>query len=1297
MDAQVPIGPRTGAEASAVKLSPDLFAAAFPFHFAVGPDLRLVQAGRSLRRVAPEAVAGAPFQDLFRIVRPEGDPSFAFLQENQAQLFLLEHRGTSMRLRGEFIALPEGPWMVFLGSPWLVSASEITERGLSFNDFATHDPIVDLLQLAQAQVMALEDSRKLTERLVAQRSDLRHANEQLQNQNRVLQETEAQLRRSEAEARKLAIVASRTDNAVIVTDAEGRVEWVNEGFVRSTGYSLEEMRGKTPGKVLQGPRTDPKTVALMHENLRIGSGFRTEVLNYNKSGRPYWVAIEVQPVHDASGRVTNFMAIESDVTERRQHEQRRHLQHAVSRAITEAASLPEGIARAVRAVTQALGWNWGAFWKPLSAEGRLRCEDLWHDPAQDFAALCEGTRNRELEPGAELPGRCWAKSGMVWLKDIARDLDTLRAADAGRAGFHAALAYPCIADGKIVGILELYAFHGDALEESLVEGLDAACSQIGLFVVRELAEIAARRAGALQQAMFNSAAHALTAVTPEGVYLSFNTAAERLLGYRADDVVGRETPLLIHDPKELADRAAELARELGRPIEPGIEALLVRARMGFKDDRDWTLIRRNGTRVPVRLTITELRDEAGTLTGFLGSAVDLTDRREAEAAMREAKEAAEAANRAKSEFLATMSHEIRTPMNGVIGMTDLLQQTALTDRQRELTESIGNSASALLDVINDVLDFSRVEAGKLNISSETFVLRPLVDSVLEVASMRAPEKHLTLAAVIQPDLPRRFRGDPVRLRQILLNLVGNGVKFTEQGHVVVRVSTLLDPNRRLRVRFEVADSGSGLSETQTQQIFEPFVQVDSSSSRRFAGSGLGLAISRRLVELMDGRIGVTSRIGHGSTFWFELPLEPVPDTESPGVSQPLWTARFVAATADHALAESLDAQFRSWRLHASIVATLEEIAAQAHPPGRMPASPAILILDENILPPGATPPVPAQFAHRILLVSPLSPWLRQTAVPPGYRQLLLKPVKQSQLFDCLASALDGDGGTPRFTRSQFQSKVSSEKDLAPHRNLRILLVEDHRTNRRLCELMLEGLGLRAAVATNGREAVEATKKEPFDVILMDCHLPEMDGYEATRLIRAAESAATGPGSHTSYIVAVTANALLGERERCLDAGMDDYLTKPFTSKQLAAVLRRTPALTSGNGGTARAAAESGIPAFTPAQPRQMAEELGWDEFEGLTRDFLAELPTELDRLPVHLAQGARQELKRGAHSLKGISLTLGLTALADALLRLEKAAETANPGRLKQLIDALAAPAAAGEAALREWLHTGRTDGHPPG
>ena len=261
--------------------------------------------------------------------------------------------------------------------------------------------------------------------------------------------------------------------------------------------------------------------------------------------------------------------------------------------------------------------------------------------------------------------------------------------------------------------------------------------------------------------------------------------------------------------------------------------------------------------------------------------------------------------------------------------------------------------------------------------------------------------------------------------------------------------------------------------------------------------------------------------------------------------------------------------------------------------------------------------------------------------------------------------------------------------------LRILLVEDHATNLRLCELMLEGLGHRASVALNGRQAVEAVKQQVFDIILMDCHLPEMDGYEATRRIRAWESAQAAPVAMPACIIAVTANALVGERERCLDAGMDDYLTKPFTSIQLAKALGRSPVLRSVVNIATAASGECGVSPFSSEQPQQMAEELGWDEFEGLSRDFLAGLPAELERLPLSLSAGTRQELERSVHSLKGISLTLGLTALSEALLGLERAAATEESGLLALRINALAAPALSGEKALREWLRAGRSARSP--
>jgi PAS domain S-box-containing protein len=1284
-------------EDSRLGLPPEVFATAFPFHLALDPDLRFVQVGRSVRKVAPEAVPGVTFASVFRIMRPEGDATIHFLRQNQSQLFLIEHIASGLTLRGEFISLDSQRLMVFLGSPWLRSALEISQRGLGFDDFAVHDPIVDLLQLGQAQIMALEDSRRLAERLIQQRADMRRANDQLQLQNHTLRTTELQLRTSEAESRKLAMVAARTDNAVIVTDAQGRVEWVNEGFTRTTGYTLMEVAGRTPGSILQGPRTDLRTVAVMREKVREGVAFRAEVQNYAKNGRLYWIAMEVQPIRDASGRLVNFMAIESDVTERRQNEQRRQLQHSVSRALAEATSLSEGIARALKSVTTTLEWTLGVFWRPEGAEQQLRCQEIWYEPREDFSEFSRQTRARILAKGEDLPGRCWALGSAVWTKEIARDLPSPRSEEAARHGLSGVIAHPCLVNGEVVGILEFYSARVEEPEAQVLEGLDSISAQLGMFVVRELAELSARRAGALQQAMFHSAAHALTAVDSQGIYLTFNPAAERLLGYSAQEMVGHESPLRIHDPEEIAARAAELERELGQPVTPGMEALLARARLGQEDERDWTLIRRDGSRVAVRLSMAVLRDENGQLAGFLGSAVDLTERRNAEAAMREGREAAEAANRAKSEFLATMSHEIRTPMNGVIGMNDLLLHSQLNDRQRELAEAIGNSASSLLEVINDVLDFSRVEAGKLKISSETFVLRPLLDSVVEVASMRTPEKRLTLAVNVAPDLPRRFCGDPIRLRQILLNLVGNAVKFTDRGSVVVRVNSAPSEAAEGRIRIEVTDTGPGLSPQESLAIFEPFVQVDSSTARRYTGSGLGLAISRRLVELMGGQIGVVSRPGVGSTFWFELPLMAIPDSDTPGFPQPLWAAQVEVATADATLAESLETQFRSWHLPVSVMPSRAALDQIGNAP-KLPANtPCVLLIDEELMSADENPPVPPGFNHRILLVNPLSPWIRRNAIPQGYQQILLKPVKQSQLFDCLATALEGESGTARFTRAAIPSSASPAAGDGRVAKLRILLVEDHRTNRRLCELMLESLGLRAEVATTGIEAVDAVQKSRFDVILMDCHMPEMDGYEATKRIRAREATGCTPGEPPVYIIAVTANALLGERERCLDAGMDDYLTKPFTTKQLASALRRRPDAVSGNLPAPKSASTSQTPAFTPAQPRQMADELGWDDFESLARDFLTELPIELGRLPVHLAAGARQDLKRGAHSLKGISLTLGLTGLAEILLQLEKAAETADPDRLAHYISELSRPAEQGEKELREWLRTGRATEQSPG
>ena len=854
--------------ATGIELPATAFDEVFPFHFAFAADWSIIRRGRSLARVCPRVVPGADFHDLFEPVRPDAPFVFEEMAQAGRTLFLLKEVATGVVLRGQMLSLrPAQEVIVFLGSPWLPEAAAIARHGLSFDDFAIHDPALDLLQLVQLQKLTVADLKKLTGKLQAQRAALREANRQLQQQ--------------EAEYRKLALIAARTDNAVVLTDAQGVVEWVNEGFVRITGYTLEEIRGQKPGSLLQGPETDPQTTAFIRQQLRRGNGFRTEILNYGKSGRKYWLAVEVQPIHDAEGHVTNFMAIESDITESREAERRLTMQHSVSQIVAAAPSVRAAAAQILRNLCHQLGWQVGAFWEVEPGGNHLQLVELWHEPLSDVRAFAEASRAIRFTRGVGLPGRVWAGGEPAWVRDVVTDGNFPRARAAAADNLHGAFAFPVLAEGHCLGVMEF--FH------------------------RAIAE--------------------------------------------------PDHPLLL--------MVATVGNQIGQ--------LVVRNR--------------------------------------------------AIADLERAKQAAETANRAKSEFLAMMSHEIRTPMNAVLGMTNLLQGTPLNERQREYVQTVSESGQALLEIINDILDFSKVEAGQLRLEPEPFDLRQLVAGVADLLAAKAQAKSLALKVQVDPDVPEALRSDTGRLRQVLVNLVGNGIKFTEQGEVCVRVRCAQRNEARVRLRFEVQDSGPGIRPEDQARLFQPFTQLDATSARRHGGTGLGLAISRRIVELLDGAIGVQSTPGHGSLFWFELVLD---DARAPGL-----------------------------------------------------------------------PPSP----------------------PAG----------------------------PKLFESKPDAIVSGRPE-------RILLAEDHAINRRLAMLMLETLGCRADFAGTGREAVDAWERLQPDVILMDCQMPEMDGFEATREIRRREAArAKGEGQRVR-IIALTANALTGDRERCLAAGMDGYISKPFTVRQLSEAL-----------------------------------------------------------------------------------------------------------------------------------------------
>ena len=750
------------------------------------------------------------------------------------------------------------------------------------------------------------------------------------------------------------------------------------------------------------------------------------------------------------------------------------------------------------------------------------------------------------------------------------------------------------------------------------------------------------------RSLIESNIDALMTTDPSGIITDVNKEMEALTGCTRDELIGAPFKGFFTDPER---------------AEAGIKRVLSEKKV---TDYELTARARDGKETVVSYNATTFYDRDRTLQGVFAAARDVTERKRVEAELQEAKAAAESASQTKSDFLANMSHEIRTPMNAVIGLSHLALKTDLMPRQRDYVLKIKSSGQHLLGIINDILDFSKIEAGKLAVENIDFDLDKVLENVGNLMSEKASAKGLELIFEVEPAVSTHFRGDPLRLGQILINFCNNAVKFTEKGEVVVRAQVLEDSKDSQLMLFSVSDTGIGLTEEQIGRLFQAFQQADVSTTRKYGGTGLGLAISKRLAELMGGTIEVFSEIGKGSTFRFTARLGRAAVTPRRRLLQADLRGRRVLIIDDNSHARAVlsgmltDLTFivdeapsgQEGIEMVSRAATLRVPYEIAFIDWQMPGlngietGKQILALPSLDLPP-----------HLVMVTAYGREEVLKQAEDSGFENVLIKPVTFSILFDTAVVALGAD----RERTETLQAGPSFDIDRM--RGARILLVEDNEINQEVAIGLLEDAEVFVDLAENGAVAVRMVRDNNYDIVLMDMQMPVMDGIEATRIIKADSR------FHTLPIIAMTANAMASDRELCLEAGMNDHIGKPIDPDQLLGVLLRWikrregdgPATTDRTSANAPGAVdEAAALEIAGIEVKSALKRTGGNRkrYETLLRRFAQQQAGTVEGIRKALSAGDVATAERAAHSLKGAAGTLGAAALAEAAAKAETAIRT---------------------------------------
>jgi PAS domain S-box-containing protein len=927
-----------------------------------------------------------------------------------------------------------------------------------------------------------------------------------------------QAQRMTADLDRLARVVQHTNNAVTIADAQMRITWVNEGFTRLTGYTLDEARGHTPGQLLGSDKADPQTLQTLAMGMTRGEPCRVEVLNRAKDGREYWVDTEVQPTRDAGGMLVGFMEIGTDITLQKQTQKK--LESALRASSTMLSTVE---IHTIVSISDRHGTITEVNDAFCDISGYSREELI----GRDHSILGSGVQS------AQFWQDMWAviSTGASWRGDICN-----RAKD-GTLYWVDSMIAPFIGDD---GLVEKY--------------------------VSMRTDITARKHD--QQALAEMSDRMALAIEggSDGLWdwLDINTNAQwwspsyyALMGYTPEELpasLASFSSILHPDHVELCSQAATDAIAGTRDYDE--EHLLLTKHQGYRWFRSRAKV---------------FRDAQGKAVRMAGSSQDIHDRKLAEAQLKEAVARAEQASIAKSQFVANMSHEIRTPMNAILGMLKLLQNTDLTVRQLDYVGKTEGAARSLLGLLNDILDFSKVEAGKMTLDPRPFRIDRLMRDLSVILSANMGAKNIEVLFDVDPALPKCLLGDDMRLQQVLINLGGNAIKFTSAGAVVLRLKVVEHDAETVLVEFAMKDSGIGIAPENQAHIFSGFSQAEASTTRRYGGTGLGLAISSRMVGLLGGTLAVDSVLGEGSTFHFQLRLplaemELAPVTVATALPMPKPGSLEVLIVDDNDAAREVLSHIvepMGWKVETAACAELA--IAAVHRRATSAQAPFDVIFMDFQMPGmdgweasqrirkmagcGATPIVILVTAHGRELLSERS--AEEHAQINGF---LVKPVTASMLLDAVM-----DARSAAAAASLGHNPAAPQAPVKPKRlsGLRLLVVEDNKINQMVAKGLLTQEGANVTLADNGQLGVAAVAdaKEPFDVVLMDVQMPVMDGYAATRMIRQEMGLTALP------VIAMTANAMASDRAACLAAGMNDHIGKPFELDQLVAMLLRYAART----------------------------------------------------------------------------------------------------------------------------------------